>query len=84
LFQRPADNNADRTPCCCRRNDIYGVVGHHDEHFQPDRNHNAEGANSRIAMGVSVIGGMIVSTFLTLFVVPAVYTYFATKRKKEE
>jgi len=45
---------------------------------------SAEGANSRIAMGVSVIGGMIVSTFLTLFVVPAVYTYFSTSRKNNE
>ena len=45
---------------------------------------NAEGANSRIAMGVSVIGGMLVSTFLTLFIVPTVYTYFSTTRKKEE
>ncbi|MDR0542253.1 MAG: efflux RND transporter permease subunit [Dysgonamonadaceae bacterium] len=43
---------------------------------------SAEGANSRIAMGVSVIGGMLVSTFLTLFIVPAVYTYFSTSRKK--
>ena len=42
---------------------------------------SAEGANSRIAMGVSVIGGMIVSTFLTLFIVPAVYTYFSTNRE---
>ena len=45
---------------------------------------SAEGANSRIAMGISVIGGMIVSTFLTLFVVPAVYTYFSTNREKKE
>ncbi|MDR1372563.1 MAG: efflux RND transporter permease subunit [Dysgonamonadaceae bacterium] len=44
---------------------------------------SAEGANSRIAMGVSVIGGMLVSTFLTLFIVPAVYTYFSTNRKKD-
>jgi multidrug efflux pump len=43
---------------------------------------SAEGANSRVAMGVSVIGGMIVSTFLTLFIVPAVYSYFSTNRKK--
>jgi len=43
---------------------------------------NAEGANSRIAMGISVIGGMLVSTFLTLFIVPAVYTYFSTTRKR--
>jgi outer membrane protein TolC len=44
---------------------------------------SAEGANSRIAMGVSVIGGMLVSTFLTLFIVPAVYTYFSTSRTEE-
>ncbi|MDL2323203.1 efflux RND transporter permease subunit [Bacteroidales bacterium OttesenSCG-928-A17] len=45
---------------------------------------SAEGANGRIAMGVAVIGGMIVSTFLTLFIVPAVYTYFSTNRAKKE
>ena len=45
---------------------------------------SAEGANGRIAMGVAVIGGMIVSTFLTLFIVPAVYTYFSTNRTKDE
>jgi multidrug efflux pump len=45
---------------------------------------SAEGANSRVAMGVSVIGGLLVSTFLTLFIVPAVYTYFSTNRKQKE
>jgi multidrug efflux pump len=45
---------------------------------------DAEGANSRIAMGMAVVGGMIISTFLTLFIVPAVYTYFSTTRKKEK
>ncbi|MDR0427818.1 MAG: efflux RND transporter permease subunit [Dysgonamonadaceae bacterium] len=45
---------------------------------------NAEGANGRIVMGVSVIGGMLVSTFLTLFIIPAVYTYFSTNRNKKE
>jgi multidrug efflux pump len=44
---------------------------------------SAEGANSRIAMGISVIGGLLISTFLTLFIVPAVYTYFSTNRKKK-
>ena len=44
---------------------------------------NAEGANCRIAMGTAVVGGMMVSTFLTLFIVPAVYSYFSTNRKKE-
>jgi Cation/multidrug efflux pump len=39
-----------------------------------------EGANGRIAMGVAVIGGMLVSTLLTLFVVPAMYMYISTNR----
>ncbi|MDL2223375.1 efflux RND transporter permease subunit [Bacteroidales bacterium OttesenSCG-928-M11] len=42
---------------------------------------SAEGANGRIAMGVAVIGGLSVSTLLTLFVVPAVYSYFSTNRE---
>jgi len=40
-----------------------------------------EGANGRIAMGISVVGGMLISTFLTMFIVPAVYTYISTNRK---
>jgi multidrug efflux pump len=44
----------------------------------------AEGANGRIAMGVAVIGGMIVSTFLTLFVVPAIYMYVSTNREERK
>jgi len=40
-----------------------------------------EGAQSRIAMGVAVIGGLIISTFLTLFVVPAIYSYVSTENK---
>ncbi|MBR2437701.1 MAG: efflux RND transporter permease subunit, partial [Bacteroidales bacterium] len=31
-----------------------------------------EGANQRIAMGVTVVGGMLVSTVLTMYVVPAI------------
>ncbi len=45
---------------------------------------SAEGANSRIAMGVAVTGGMLVSTLLTLFIVPAVYSYFSTNRMKKK
>ena len=40
-----------------------------------------EGAQSRVAMGIAVVGGMIFSTFLTLFVVPAVYTYISSETK---
>lgn len=42
-----------------------------------------EGANGRIAMGIAVVGGMLVSTFLTLFVVPAMYIYLSTDREKQ-
>jgi len=45
---------------------------------------SAEGANGRVAMGVSVIGGMLVSTFLTVFIVPAIYTYISTDRSKRK
>lgn len=49
---------------------------------------SAEGANGRVAMGVAVIGGMLISTFLTVFIVPAMYLYISTDRtkrvKKEE
>jgi multidrug efflux pump len=41
-----------------------------------------EGAKSRIAMGISVAGGMFVATFMTLFVVPAIYSYISTRTEK--
>ena len=42
-----------------------------------------EGANQRIAMGVTVVGGMLVSTVLTMYVVPAIYSYISTDRAKK-
>ncbi|MDR1809905.1 MAG: efflux RND transporter permease subunit, partial [Prevotella sp.] len=44
---------------------------------------SAEGANGRVAMGVAVIGGMLGSTFLTIFIVPAVYMFISTDRSKK-
>jgi multidrug efflux pump len=37
------------------------------------------GSESRVSMGIAVIGGMLFATILTLFVIPAVYTYFSSK-----
>lgn len=44
---------------------------------------SGEGANQRIAMGVTVVGGMIVSTILTMYIVPAIYSYISTDRAKK-
>ena len=41
------------------------------------------GATSRVSMGIVVIGGLLFSLVLTLFVIPAMYTFF-TKNKKFE
>ena len=45
---------------------------------------SGEGANQRIAMGTSVIGGMLVSTILTMYIVPAIYSYISTDIEKTE
>ncbi len=39
------------------------------------------GSESRVSMGIAVIGGLAFSTILTLFVIPTIYTYFTEKTK---
>lgn len=40
------------------------------------------GAESRVSMGVAVVGGLVISTFLTLYIVPVMYYYISAKTKK--
>jgi multidrug efflux pump len=38
------------------------------------------GAESRVPMGATVIGGLAFATILTLFIIPAIYTYLTSKK----
>jgi multidrug efflux pump len=40
------------------------------------------GAQSRVPMGIAIVGGLIFSTVLTLYVIPAMYTFISGKTKK--
>jgi len=37
------------------------------------------GAESRVSMGIAVVGGMLCATVMSLFVIPAIYTFFSSK-----
>jgi multidrug efflux pump len=38
-----------------------------------------DGSESRRSMGIAVVGGLVIGTALTLMVIPAVYTFFASR-----
>lgn len=39
------------------------------------------GAQSRIPMGIVVVGGLVLSVLLTLYVIPAMYSYIASRKR---
>lgn len=41
-----------------------------------------DSSTSRIPMGLTIIGGLIIALILTLYIIPALYTYIASKENK--
>ncbi len=41
------------------------------------------GSSSRTAMGIVIVGGILFSLILTLYVIPAIYSYFSREHKHE-
>ena len=40
------------------------------------------GSESRVSMGIAVIGGLVFSTVLTLYIIPAIYSFISGKTKR--
>lgn len=41
-------------------------------------------STSRIPLGIVIVGGIMFSLILTLFVIPAMYSFLSSKKKKSE
>ncbi|HEX2959091.1 MAG TPA: efflux RND transporter permease subunit, partial [Chitinispirillaceae bacterium] len=42
------------------------------------------GSKSRVPLGITVVGGIVFSLILTLFVLPAIYTYLSRSKKQQD
>lgn len=45
---------------------------------------HGEGSAGRVAMGTAVVGGMLISTFFTMYIVPPIYTMISSSNKKKK
>ena len=43
-----------------------------------------DAATSRMPLGIVIVGGVMFSLLLTLFVIPAIYSYLSTRKKRSE
>jgi multidrug efflux pump len=43
-----------------------------------------DASTSRIPLGIVIVGGIMFSLVLTLFVIPAMYAFISSKKKKSE
>jgi multidrug efflux pump subunit AcrB len=41
------------------------------------------GAKSRMGMGIVIVGGILFSLILTLYVIPAIYSYLSKEKKHD-
>jgi multidrug efflux pump len=41
------------------------------------------GAESRVSMGIAIVGGLLIAGFFTLYIIPAIYTYFSKEGANE-
>ena len=41
-----------------------------------------DAATSRMPLGIVIVGGVMFSLFLTLFVIPAIYSYLSSRKQK--
>ncbi|MFU8859758.1 MAG: efflux RND transporter permease subunit [Cyclonatronaceae bacterium] len=41
------------------------------------------GAESRVSMGIAIVGGLMIAGFFTLYIIPAIYTYFSKEGANE-